>query len=70
MYFIELIIKKFTKKKDEPVYNPLSDVPKDEYETCEHNFMPIDSTEEVLSCINCGLVVKKKDLKRKNFFEN
>ena len=39
-----------------------------EEEACEHVFMPIDSTGEVLSCRNCGLVVKRTDLKDINFF--
>lgn len=70
MYIIELIIRKFTKKKEEQLYNPLEESKSNEYESCEHNFMPIDSTEEVLSCIKCGFLVKKKDMKKKNFFEN
>ena len=68
MYFIELLVKKFQKKKNnEDTYNPLNeDTPQEE--NCEHVFMPIDSTGEVLSCRNCGLVVKREDLKDINFF--
>ena len=36
---------------------------------CEHVFMPIDSSGETLACINCGLVVQRKDLKKKNIFK-
>lgn len=68
MYFIELIIKKLKKKKELPDYNPMPEDVQRDYESCEHNFMPIDSTGETLSCINCGLVVKRCDLKNKNFF--
>lgn len=68
MYFIELIIKKFTQKKEKPDYDPLLKDESTRDESCEHNFMPIDSTEEILSCINCGMVVKRADLKNKNFF--
>ena len=48
-------------------YNPLNEDTSQE-ENCEHVFMPIDSTGEVLSCRNCGLVVKREDLKDINFF--
>lgn len=68
MYIIELIIKKLTKKKEKPQYNPLSKGEED-YEVCEHTFMPIDSSNETLSCTKCGLLVKKDELKSKNFFE-
>ena len=68
MYFIELLVKKFKKKQEfKEEYNPL-DEEMNEEEKCEHVFMPIDSTGEVLSCRNCGLVVNRKDLKDINFF--
>ena len=69
MYIIEFIIKKLTRKKEKPTYNPLlsNDLTKD-YESCEHVFMPIDSTNEVLSCTKCGLLVNRSELKNKNFF--
>ena len=68
MYFIELLVKKFRKKTtDEDTFDPMAEeIP--EEEACEHVFMPIDSTGEVLSCRNCGLVVKRADLKDINFF--
>lgn len=67
MYIIELIIQKLTQKKQKPEYNPLSDN-EINYESCEHTFMPVDSTNETLSCTKCGILVKKEDLKNKNFF--
>ena len=68
MYFIELLVKKFQKKRNnEDSYNPLNEDTSQE-ENCEHVFLPIDSTGEVLSCRNCGLVVKREDLKDINFF--
>jgi hypothetical protein len=70
MYFIELIIKKFTKKKESPMYNPEAQDETQDYEACEHIFMPVDSTEEILSCTKCGMLVNRKDLKNKNFFMN
>lgn len=68
MYFIELIIKKLTHKKEKPVYNPLSESGSEEYEICSHIFMPIDSTNEILSCTKCGLILKRDEIKKKNFF--
>ena len=69
MYFIELLVKKFCKKQsNDESYNPLGDETEQDYEKCEHIFMPIDSTGEVLSCRNCGLVVKRDELKDINFF--
>lgn len=68
MYFIELIIKKLRQKKDKPVLNPVSDDEFQDYESCEHVFMPIDSTNEILSCTKCGVMAKRSELKSKNFF--
>lgn len=69
MYFIEFIIKKIKQKKEKMEdYNQVSDDESLDYETCEHSFMPLDSTGENLSCTKCGLVVKKSELKDKNFF--
>lgn len=70
MYFIELIIKKLTQKKEIPEKNPLTEQTEQKYETCEHIFMPIDSTGETLSCTNCGMVIKRSEIKNKNFFTN
>lgn len=67
MYLIEFIIKKLTQKNEEN-YNPVSNEEIKDYEECEHTFMPIDSTNETLSCAKCGLIVKKSELKSKNFF--
>lgn len=68
MYIIELLVKIFTHKKEKTMYNPLIENEIEDYEECEHTFMPIDSTNETLSCTKCGLLVKKSDLKYKNFF--
>lgn len=63
MYIFELIVKMFSSK-------PLKERPEEEveYEACEHVFMPVDTTGQKLSCINCGLLVDRGDLKYKNFF--
>lgn len=71
MFIIEYIIKKFSKKKVEPSYNPTSSEERD-YEECEHVYMPVDSTGETLSCTKCGTLRKKSELKDElksmNFF--
>ena len=73
MYFIELIVNALIKNKNKKQisaenYDPMREETDTDYEGCEHIFMPVDSTGEVLACRNCGLVVKRKDLKNKNFF--
>lgn len=68
MFIIEFIIKKFICKKEEPLYNSLSENENKNYEGCEHVFMPIDSTNEVLSCTKCGMLVNHNELKDENFF--
>lgn len=80
MYFIEILVKyfkkdRFTEVLDEhdknAALNPLENIPEEEFDpNCEHIFMPIDSTGEVLACSKCGLVVNKKDMQYKNFFMN
>ena len=67
MYFIELIIKKMTAKKKMPIFNPLQSDLDIEYENCEHVFMPIDSTNEILACTKCGILANKNDLKIRHF---
>lgn len=73
MYFIEFILKKFLKfRKSHDEEQIFTDAPGEfdsDYELCEHIFMPIDSTNDVLACTKCGLVVNRAELKKKNFFE-
>ena len=71
MYIIELIVKILMHRKEKPTYNPLLEDGNSEimeYESCEHVFMPIDSTNETLACSKCGFLVKRRELKNKNFF--
>lgn len=73
MYIVELILKLLTHKKERQTYNPLEEYENqdnEDYESCEHVFMPVDSTGETLSCTICGLLVKKSDMRYKNFFMN
>lgn len=74
MYFIEILVNFFKKKKQKNNFNPLDTNNSDsgelpDSENCEHIFMPIDSSGETLACSKCGLVVNKKDLKKKNIFK-
>lgn len=71
MYFIEYIIKKLTQKNEKPAYIPPGNEELDDNESCEHIFMPVDSTGETLSCTNCGILIAKDELEKhmsKNFF--
>ena len=76
MYIIELFVKWLNKNKRGTDANPdkvlkegvsinqdgeiVVGLPADEALTCEHNFMPIDSTGLVLACTKCGFVIKHK----------
>lgn len=42
-----------------------------EYESCEHIFRPIDSTNTVLACVKCGFLIhcREDEFKKKNIFE-
>ena len=65
MYIIELFIKWLNKNKRGEGANP-GNIYKESFEAdiddaqnCKHNFMPVDSTGNVLACTKCGFVVKK-----------
>ncbi len=58
MYIIEL----FFKIKNEIKKRKQKTLPKTrEYETCNHFFVPIDSTGRILACSKCGELYKLKD---------
>ena len=71
MYIVELFIKWLNKNKRGDGANPnniyaAKDIAKpeeDEALTCNHNFMPVDSTDTVLACTKCGFVVKERKRK-------
>ena len=76
MYIVELFIKWLNKNKRGTSANPennlkegvninpdgeiISEPLEDEALTCEHNFMPVDSTGKVLACTKCGFVIKHR----------
>jgi len=76
MYIIEIFIKWLNKNKRGFGANPennlkegvsfnregeiTSNNTEDEALTCEHNFMPVDSTGLVLACTKCGFVIKHR----------
>ena len=69
MYIIEKLIRlyfKFKNKGDKP-YNPQNEVSEEleDVLTCNHNFMPIDSTGNILACSKCGYVVAKDSVSKK-----
>lgn len=62
MYIIELFVKWLNKRQCKDVTPEKPDFKEiDEALSCEHNFMPVDSTGSVLACTKCGFVVKKKE---------
>ena len=62
MYIIEVFIKWLNKRQTkERVMKKPSFKEVDEALTCEHNFMPVDSTGLTLACTKCGFVIKSQD---------
>lgn len=60
MYIFEVFVKWLNKregKEEKPVKPSFEEI--DEALTCEHKFMPVDSTGEVLACTKCGYVIRK-----------
>ena len=71
MYLLELITKWIKGKKYErkEKFDPFLQDDIETPEDCEHIFLPLDSSEEYFACSQCGLVVKKEDLKDVNIFK-
>ncbi len=71
MYLLELITKYIMGKKykRESNFDPFAQDDIENSEECEHVFLPVDSTGEILACSKCGFVVKKDDLKDVNIFK-
>ena len=70
MYIIEKIIKfclNFKKKEQKIIASDFDDnYILEDIVTCNHNFLPIDSTGQILACSKCGYVVKKERLRKRN----
>lgn len=66
LYIVELFIKWLNKNKrgdsanPDGVYRESFKQEEDEAINCKHNFMPVDSTGNVLACTKCGYVIKKR----------
>ena len=58
--------KKYKRKTD---FDPFAQDDIENLEECEHIFLPVDSTGDILACSKCGLVVNKEDLKDINIFK-
>ena len=60
MYILEIFVKWLNKRQSKEVIPQKPNFDEvDEALSCEHNFMPIDSTGLTLACTKCGFVVKK-----------
>jgi hypothetical protein len=64
MYIIEKLIKLYFKFKNRDenikVSNGINSDELEDVVTCNHNFMPIDSTGRILACSKCGYLITKK----------
>lgn len=58
--------KKYKRKSD---FDPFVQDDIENSEECEHIFLPVDSTGNVLACSKCGLVVNRENLKDINIFK-
>lgn len=70
MYIFECICKLFKKSEpeiDEFNYDPLNQPVSEDYERCDHEFMPVDSTGETLACIKCGFIVQRSSIEEVNY---
>ena len=62
MYIFEIFVKWLNKRVTKEVIPPKPTFEEiDEATTCNHVFMPVDSTGTVLACTKCGFVVKKEE---------
>ena len=71
MYIIEKLIKTYKNLTEKRNKTQVPDMV-DNYEledvvTCNHNFLPIDSTGEMLACSKCGYLISKEKLIRTSF---
>lgn len=57
------------KYKRESTFDPFIQDDIENSDSCEHVFLPIDSSGDTLACSKCGLVVNKSELKDVNIFK-
>lgn len=63
MYLFELITKWINPKKNyesKSKFDPFAEDDEND-QTCEHIFLPVDSTGETLACTKCGALIKKNE---------
>lgn len=70
MYIVELLITLKEKFSSKPKEEVLSDEKDYEDLACEHIFVPLDSTKEVLACSKCGFLLHAKDIPKKDKGDN
>lgn len=62
MWIFEILYKKIVNIVQKRSKNKIENI---DEETCEHIFLPIDSTKKILACSKCGLLIKAENLKPK-----
>ena len=60
MYIFELIYKIVKSVKNRKIKTK----EESSNEVCEHIYLPVDSTKEILACTKCGKLIKTKDIKQ------
>lgn len=70
MFIVEWLLKKIIKPQENDIVDEIEPSTVDDSISCKHVFMPVDSTGEILSCVNCGLLRRKDQLNVKNFFDD
>lgn len=60
MYIFELMYKIVKKIKE--INKPCKEKEEAQEEICDHIFLPVDSTKEILACTKCGMVIRAKDI--------
>ena len=60
MYIFELMYKIGQKIKE--INQPKMKKEDAEEEVCDHIYLPVDSTKEILACTKCGMIIRAKDI--------
>ena len=73
MYIVELFFKlkeRFSGKNSPKTSDDRGEDLLDETLNCEHIFVPIDSTKEVLACSKCGYLIRTENIPKKDKGDN